>query len=83
MGFLGTATIARELDEEWKALTTLRLVLEAARMAADDLMRHYPDHATLGQAVIDLTSDGESDVAGALAALDDRMPRRPDRGGAT
>ncbi len=83
MGFLGTATIARELDEEWKALTTLRLVLEAARMAADDLMRRYPDHATLGQAVIDLTSDGESDVAGALAALDDRMPRRPDRGGAT
>ena len=83
MGFLGTATIARELDEEWKALTTLRLVLEAARMAADDLMRRYPDHATLGQAVIDLTSDGESDVAGALAALDDRMPRRADRGGAT
>jgi hypothetical protein len=83
MGFLGTATIARELDEEWKALTTLCLVLEAARMAADDLMRRYPDHATLGQAVIDLTSDGESDVAGALAALDDRMPRRPDRGGAT
>jgi len=83
MGFLGTATIGRELDEEWKALTTLRLVLEAARMAADDLMRRYPDHATLGQAVIDLTSDGESDVAGTLAALDDRMPRRPDRGGAT
>ena len=83
MGFLGTATIARELDEEWKALTTLRLVLEAARMAADDLMRRYPDHATLGQAVIDLASDGESDVAGALATLDDRMPRRPERGGAT
>jgi len=52
-------------------------------MAAAGLMRRYPDHATLGQAVIDLASDGESDVAGALAALDDRMPRRPDRGGAT
>jgi hypothetical protein len=83
MGFLNTATIIRELDEEWKALTTLRLVLEAARTAAADLMRRYPDHATLGQTIIDLAGDGESDVAGALAALDDRMPRRPDRGGAT
>jgi hypothetical protein len=52
-------------------------------MAAAELMRRYPDHATLGQAVIDLGSDGESDIAGALAALGDRLPRRPDRGGAT
>jgi hypothetical protein len=33
--------------------------------------------------VIDFASDGESDIAGALAALDDELPRRPDCGGAT
>jgi hypothetical protein len=53
MGFLGTAAISRELDEQWKVLTTLRLVLDPAKMAAADLKRRYADHAALGQAIID------------------------------
>jgi hypothetical protein len=83
MGLLSTATIVREIDDEATALNALRLVLGAAKMAAAELMRHYPDYAALGQAVIDFASDGESDIAGALAALEDRMPRYSDRGGAT
>jgi hypothetical protein len=45
MDFLSRTAISRELDEEWKALTTLRLVLDAAEMEAGDLMRRYPDHS--------------------------------------
>jgi hypothetical protein len=83
MGFLSRTAINRELDEEWKALTTLRLVLDAAELAAVDLMRRYPDHAGLSPAVVDFASDGKSDIVGAIAALDERVPRYPDRGGAT
>ena len=82
MGFLGTATIVGEIDEEARALCALRLVLGAAKKAAAELMRRYPRHAALGQAVIDFASDGESDVAGAVAALEEHMPRHPERGGA-
>jgi hypothetical protein len=83
MGFLGTATFVREIDDEARALTALRLVLGAAKTAAADLMRNYPGHEALGQAIIDFASDGESDIAGAMAALEERMPRYRDRGGAT
>ncbi len=44
MGFFSTAALTRELDEEWKALTTLGLTLDAAKQAATDLMRRYPAH---------------------------------------
>ncbi len=32
-------------------------------------MRRYPGHQALGQAIVDFASDGESDIAGALATL--------------
>ncbi len=83
MGFHNTAALTRELDEEWKALTTLNLVLDAAKQAARDLMRRYPDHRTLAQSILDFAADSESDIAGALAGVEARMPRHRERGGAT
>jgi hypothetical protein len=83
MDFLGTTTLSRETDDEATALDALRLALGATKTAARHLMRRYPDHAALGRSIIDSASDGESDIVGTLAALDERMPRHPDRGGAT
>jgi hypothetical protein len=83
MGLHSTAALTRELDEEWKALTTLSLVLDAAKKAASDLMRRYPDHRRLAQSILDFAADGESDVAGALAGVEARMPCHRERGGAT
>ncbi len=46
-------------------------------------MWRYPEYRASAQAVIDFAEDGESDIAGALAALEERMPRHRERGGAT
>ena len=83
MGFCSRAAITNEVDEERKTLRTLSLVLETAVMAAAELARRYPNRRLLAQSVIDLVSDDKSETAGALATLDERMSRYPDRGGAT
>ena len=83
MGFHSTAALTHELDEEWKALTTLGLTLDAAKQAATDLMRRYPAHRALARSILDFADDGESDIAGALSFNEARMPRYRERGGAT
>ena len=83
MGFFSTAALTHELDEEWKALTTLGLTLDAAKQAATDLMRRYPAHRALARSILDFADDGESDIAGALGGNEARMPRYRERGGAT
>jgi hypothetical protein len=83
MGFFSTAALTHELDEEWKALTTLGLTLDAAKQAATHLMQRYPDHRTLAQSVLDFAEDGGSDIVGALSGVEARMPRYRERGGAT
>jgi len=83
MGFFSTAALTRELDEEWKALTTLGLTLDAAKQAATDLMRRYPAHRALARSILDFVEDGESDIAGALSGIEARMPRYRERGRAT
>ena len=83
MGFLDTLTMVREIDEEAASLVALRQLLDAAKKGAIDLMRRYPEYRAAAQAVIDFAEDGESDIAGALAALEERMPRHRERGGST
>jgi hypothetical protein len=51
MGFHNTAALTRELDEEWKALTTLGLTLDAAKKGATELMRRYPAAVIRGDRV--------------------------------
>jgi hypothetical protein len=83
MGFFSTAALTHELDEEWKALTTLGLTLDAAKQAATDLMRRYPAHRMIAQSVLDFAEDGVSDIAGALSGVEARMPHYREPGGAT
>ena len=47
MGLFSTAALTHECDEEWKALTTLGLTLDAAKQAATDLMRRYRAYRAL------------------------------------
>jgi hypothetical protein len=63
-------------------LTSLRLLLGATKAKAAEPMRQYPDHGALARPIIDFACDGGSDIRGALARIEDNMPRRPDRGGA-
>jgi hypothetical protein len=74
---------AEHRDEEWKALTTQGLTLDAAKQAATDLMHRYPAHRALARSILDFAEDSESDIAGALSGVEARMPRRRERGGAT
>ena len=83
MEFLDTLTMVREIDEEATSLIALRRLLDAAKKGAIDLMRRFPEYRAAAQAVIDFAEDGESDIAGALAAVEERMPRHRERGGAT
>jgi hypothetical protein len=68
---------------EGSALYALCVVISAAKRAALDLMREYPEHATMCQAIADFATDGEGDIRGAIARLDAEMARRRERGGAT
>ncbi len=80
MGFHSTAALKRDLDEEWKALTTLGLTLDAAKQAASDRMKRYPAHRALARSILGFAEDGESDIAGALSAVEARMPRYANAG---
>src|SRR5437773_2317535 len=80
MGFHSMAALKRDLDEEWKALTTFGLTLDAAKQAASDLMQRYPAHRALGRSILGFAEDGESDIAGALSEVEARMPRYANAG---
>jgi hypothetical protein len=45
-------------------------------------MRDYPEHEAMCQAIADFATDGESDIRGTIARLDEER-LRPYRGGAT
>jgi hypothetical protein len=70
-------------EAEVSALNFLCIVVSAANRAALELMREYPKHATMCQAIADFATDGESDIHGTIAALENGQRRRPYRGWVT
>jgi hypothetical protein len=44
--------------------------LGATKMMAERLMQEFPQHATACQAIVDLAADGEADIRGTIAQLD-------------
>jgi hypothetical protein len=58
-------------DAEVSALYSLCIVVSAAKRAALDLMHEYPEHGTMCQAIADFATDGESDIRGTIARLDE------------
>jgi hypothetical protein len=69
-------------DAEVSALYAMLVSLGATKMMAQTLMRDYPAHETMCQAIVDFATDGESDIRGTIVRLDEERPR-PYRGGAT
>jgi hypothetical protein len=63
-------------DAEISALYSLCIVVSAAKRAALDLMRDYPEHTTMCQAIGDFATDGEGDIRGTIARLEEER-RRP------
>jgi hypothetical protein len=45
-------------------------------------MHEYPEHGTMCQAIADFATDGESDIRGTIARLEEER-LRPYRGGTT
>jgi hypothetical protein len=80
----GFPRVARAEDDERAALYAMEVSLGATKMMAERLMEDFPQHATACQAIVDFASDGEGDIRGAIAELEDEeTPWRRERGGAT
>jgi hypothetical protein len=70
-------------DAEVSALYSLCIVVSAAKRAALELMRDYPEHEAMCQAIADFATDGESDIRGTTVRLDEERRRWRERGGVT
>jgi hypothetical protein len=62
-------------DVEVSALYTMLVSLGTTKLMAKTLMRDYPEHETMCQAIVDFATDGESDIRGTISALEEE--RRP------
>jgi hypothetical protein len=81
----GFPRIVRPAGQEEDALYAMLVSLGATRIMAERLMRDYPKHRVPCQAIVDFASDGESDMRGAIAQIEEETvaPWRQWRGGAT
>jgi hypothetical protein len=68
--------VVETVDAQLAALYALRIVVSAAKRSALELMHNYPEHAAMCQAIADFATDGEGDIRGALAHLDEEERRR-------
>ena len=83
MGYTDQPTLERPrvantntADAELVALYALCIVVSAAKRSAIEMMHDFPEHATMCQAIADFATDGEGDIRGALAELDEEERRR-------
>jgi hypothetical protein len=67
----GFPRVARVEDAEMAALYALLVSLGATKMMVEQVMQDFPRHARACQAIVDFASDGEGDIRGAIALLDD------------
>jgi hypothetical protein len=77
----GFPRLVRADDAERAALYAMLVSLGATKTMAERLMQDFPQHGTACQAIVDLASDGEGDIRGAVAQLDGEQPWHRDRGG--
>jgi hypothetical protein len=76
----GFPRLVRADDAERAALYAMLVSLGATKTMAERLMQDFPQHGTACQAIVDLASDGEGDIRGAVAQLDGEQPWHRDRG---
>lgn len=76
----GFPRVANSTDAELEALYAMLVSLGATKMMAVKLMESFPEHRSACQAIVDFATDGEADMRGAIARLED-LPQRRWRGG--
>jgi hypothetical protein len=81
MGYVDQPTLERPcvtatVDAQIAALHALRIAVSTAKRGALDLMHNHPEYASMCQAIADFATDGEGDIRGALAELDEEERRR-------
>jgi hypothetical protein len=69
-------------DAERAALYAMLVSLGAMKMMAEQLVQEYPQQRIAAQFIVDFATDGEGDMHGAIAKLEEPEPRRRWRGGA-
>lgn len=79
----GFPRLVRAEDAERGALYAMLVSLGATKAMAERLMEDFPRHRTACQAIVDFASDGEGDIRGAIAGLDDETQWDRYRGGAS
>jgi hypothetical protein len=67
----GFPRIVRAEVAERTALYTMLVSLGATKTMAEQLMQDFPRHAKVCQAIVDFASNGEGDIRGSIALLDD------------
>jgi hypothetical protein len=67
----GFPRIIRAAAAEHEALYAMLVSLGATKLMAERLMQDYPQHRIPAQAIVDFASDGEGDMRGAIAQLDE------------
>jgi hypothetical protein len=77
----GFPRIVREDDAEIATLYGLLDSLRATKMMAEQVIEAFPRHERACRAIVDLASDSEGDISGAIALLEDwdSWQRRHDR----
>jgi len=76
MGYVASKQrIVHSADAEMKELHALCAIVSAAKHSAIELMRSYPEHRIMCEAIADFATDGESDIRGAIAKLDEEIAR--------
>jgi hypothetical protein len=73
---LERSRIVNTADAQIAALYALCIVVSAAKRSALKLMQNYPEHVSMCQAIADFATDGEGDIRGALAKLDEEERQR-------
>ena len=67
----GFPLLVRADDAERTALYAMLVSLGATKAMAERLMQDFPRHARVCQAIVDFADDGEGDIRGSIALLDD------------
>jgi hypothetical protein len=63
-------------DAERAALYAMLVSLGATKMMAEQLMQDYPQHRIAAQFIVVFASDGEGDMRGTIAKLEEPEPWR-------
>jgi hypothetical protein len=79
----GFPQIVRAEAAEREVLYAMLASLGATKTMAEKLMQDFPQQRAACHAIVDVAADGEGDIRGTIAQIEEAQPWREWRGGAT